>query len=132
MPRLTPLSVALPALALIAFGCGNPASPAVPTVNVSIIQGAVAQGPKGFAPNPLVTTVAAGKRVVWTNGDYTDNGYGSVSGGTAHHLISNEGLFDSGNVNPQRSFTFDFPGAGTYQYHCLVHPGMTGTITINP
>jgi plastocyanin len=29
-----------------------------------------------------------------------------------------------------RSFSVTFPTAGTYQYSCLVHPEMKGTVTV--
>lgn len=41
-------------------------------------------------------------------------------------------LADKGTVpNTPSSFTVTFPVAGTYQYHCIVHPEMQGTITVS-
>jgi plastocyanin len=111
---------------LLGLGCSNPATPTVPQPDIAISPGAVALGPGGFTPNPITKTV---HRVTWLNGDYTDPA--DLNGtGTVHHLISDENLFDSGDVGPAGSFSFRFPGPGTYHYHCLNHPTMTGTITI--
>ena len=74
---------------------------------------------------PLTT----GTRVVWANGDYTSDPYGGIAG-TPHQIVSDEGLFDSGMLDPTRAYTFTFPGPGTYRYHCLNHPAMVGTVTI--
>ncbi len=40
----------------------------------------------------------------------------------------------SGIVLPapgQDTVTYTFPNAGTYAFHCLIHPGMDGTVTVN-
>lgn len=111
--------------------CAGASDPGVPDAEVSIIPGAVAQGSSGFTPNPLVRNIADGSRVTWKNGDWVANPAGGASG-TAHYLISDEGLFESGSVPPKQSFSFVFPGPGTYRYHCLNHPTMTGVITIAP
>jgi plastocyanin len=33
-------------------------------------------------------------------------------------------------MNPGATFTRTFPSAGTFQYHCTIHPGMVGTVTV--
>lgn len=112
-------------------GCAGAAEPGVPDAEVSIIPHAVAQGSSGFTPNPLVRSLDDGARVTWSNGDWYANPAGGETG-TPHHLISTEGLFNSGSVPPKHSYSFVFPGPGTYRYHCLNHPTMTGVITIAP
>jgi len=114
---------ALPLCVLLA-GCSEATTPSVPAANISIIPGAVAQGVNGFTPNPLRRDASAGYRVTWVNGDF--NG----TAGTQHWLISDEGRFDTGPLDPSQSFTFTFPHPGTYAYHCKNHLTMTGTITI--
>jgi plastocyanin len=44
----------------------------------------------------------------------------------------NSGLLSDRGVAPNlpSRFTVTFPVAGTYQYHCIVHPEMEGTITV--
>jgi plastocyanin len=35
-------------------------------------------------------------------------------------------------MSPNETFSFTFTTPGTYTYHCSIHPGMVGTIVINP
>lgn len=77
----------------------------------------------GLAFNPTTLTVAAGATVTWRNGS-----------GTSHTVTSNQGspaTFDSDQIGPGATFSRQFPSAGTFQYHCSNHPGMTGTIQVN-
>ncbi|MEA2609963.1 MAG: hypothetical protein QOJ75_2206 [Chloroflexota bacterium] len=68
---------------------------------------------------PASRTIAVGDVVRWT-----------VSG-DPHSATSDTGLFDSGVLNPGGSFQFRFTAAGTYHYHCLVHPEqMFGVIVV--
>lgn len=70
-----------------------------------------------FSPNSL--TVKVGTKVTWTNND-------SVT----HTVTENNGAFNSGDLAPGSSFSFTFSKAGTYSYHCSIHPSMTATITV--
>jgi len=69
-----------------------------------------------FAPSNLVIT--KGSTVTWTNQD-------SVS-----HTITATGIFNSENLNKGQSFSYTFNTPGTFNYHCSIHPSMTGTITV--
>jgi plastocyanin len=71
-----------------------------------------------FSPSPL--TIAAGTTVTWTN-----------KMGITHTVTSDAGLFDSGNLNPNGTFSFTFVNAGTYTYHCNIHSSMTATVIVN-
>jgi hypothetical protein len=62
--------------------------------------------------------VKAGTTVTWVNND-----------DTAHTTTSNNGLWNSGVMAVGASFSFTFSTAGTYPYHCNIHP-MTGTIEV--
>jgi plastocyanin len=75
---------------------------------------------KDFAFNPPNTTVAPGTSVTWVNNDQT-----------AHTATANDGAFDSGTLQPGQSFSFTFDKAGTYAYHCNIHPDMTATVTVS-
>jgi plastocyanin len=68
---------------------------------------------------PATMTVSVGTTVIWTN-----------NGGVTHTVTSNSGLFDSGNLTPGKTFQFKFTSAGSYPYHCNIHSGMTGSITV--
>ena len=71
----------------------------------------------GFSPNAL--TVAVGDTVTWTNNDSVD-----------HQPTADGGAFN-GTASPGGSYKFTFATAGTFPYHCTVHPEMVGTITVH-
>jgi plastocyanin len=70
-----------------------------------------------FAPTAL--TVTAGSTVTWTNKD-----------DEPHTVVSDNGLFRSGAMDTNESFSFRFDKAGTYHYACSIHPRMVGTIIV--
>ena len=72
-----------------------------------------------FAFSPSSLAVRAGTRVTFTNHDMV-----------THTFTANGGLFNSGNVSSGRSYVFTFSTAGSYPYHCQIHPYMTGTVTV--
>ena len=74
----------------------------------------------GFAFSPATRTIAVGDKVTWTNND-----------GTAHTATANGGAFDTGSIAASGgSATITFSKAGTYAYHCTIHPSMTGRIVV--
>jgi hypothetical protein len=50
---------------------------------------------------------------------------------TAHTSTSDQAAWDSGTVAPGGHFSFMFQNAGTFSYHCTIHPGMIGTIVVH-
>ncbi len=74
---------------------------------------------QGFSFDPATVTIDAGDCVTWTNKD-------SVT----HTVTSDEGVFDSGNLSKGGTFEFTFVEPGTYNYHCEIHPSMTGTVVV--
>ena len=73
-----------------------------------------------FAFNPSTITVMAGDTVTWMNTSKT----------TPHTTTSDAGLWDSGQLQPGASFSHAFTTAGTFSYHCMIHPFMMGTVTV--
>ena len=73
----------------------------------------------GLAFNPSALTISKGANVTWTNDD-----------STTHTVTSDTGAFESGNLSPGNSFTHQFNETGTFPYHCTIHTGMKGTITV--
>src|SRR5215831_13923047 len=95
----------------------SPATPPAsvgPSSSVSIPVGAAVLGAAAFAPDAL--TVDAGTTVTWTNTD-----------SVAHTSTSDASGWDSGIVAPGGQFSRSFQTAGTFTYHCAIHPGMVGT-----
>ncbi|GEM_PF-1296172 len=72
-----------------------------------------------FAFTPKTITIARGTRVRWTN-----------TGSVAHTSTSNTGKWDSGTIAPGASFSRVFRRAGTFRYHCSIHPNMKGKVVV--
>jgi plastocyanin len=70
-----------------------------------------------FSPNSL--TVKAGSSVTWANLD-----------DEPHNVVSDAGLFRSGAMDTNESFSFKFDKPGTYHFTCSIHPRMVGTIVV--
>ena len=68
---------------------------------------------------PSQLDVLPGETVLWTN----------VSVRT-HTVTSDTGLFDSGQVESNDRFNFQFNAVGSYRYHCTIHPSITGEIDV--
>jgi len=75
---------------------------------------------QNMAFNPSTITVTAGTTITWTNKD-----------GYAHTVTGDTNLFDSGNIASNGTYTHSFATAGTYSYHCMVHPTMTASVIVN-
>ena len=74
---------------------------------------------KDFTFMPMSMTIKAGSTVTWANKD-----------DEPHTVVSDTGLFRSGAVDTDESFTFKFDQPGTYHYTCTIHPRMVGTIVV--
>ena len=68
---------------------------------------------------PSTKVVDFGTTVTWINKD-----------DVRHTVTSDEGLFDSGNIMPDSTFTYTFDSIGTRSYRCTIHPGMTGVVIV--
>ena len=73
-----------------------------------------------FAFTPPTITVNVGTTVTWTNND-----------STTHHVASDTGVFDSGNMSQNATYSFTFNNAGTFPYHCTIHTYMKGTVIVH-
>ncbi len=104
----------------------EPAGPATHTVDI----------PKGTAvPGceesnacyiPEDITINAGDTVEWIN---VDTAAHTVTGGSPTDGPS--GVFDSSLVMANANYEFTFDDAGSYDYFCMVHPWMVGSVTVN-
>lgn len=48
----------------------------------------------------------------------------------SHTITANDGSFDSGLIEPSRSWQMTFKSPGTIAYHCGPHPNMKATIVV--
>lgn len=97
-------------LAVVAIsGCTSQTQNTANTVNI-----------QNMAFSPSTLNVKVGTTVTWVNRD-----------STAHDVVSDTGLFNSGNLNNGQSYSYTFNQAGSFPYHCGIHPSMTGTIVVS-
>ena len=125
--RLALLSICL----LSATGCGGgssstpaPPSPTAPdpvptgaSASVTIPVGAESLGNRAFMPPEL--SIQTGTTVTWRNTDRV-----------SHTSTSDAAGWNSGTITSGGQFSFTFGTAGTFPYHCAIHPGMTGTVVV--
>lgn len=78
-----------------------------------------------FVPNTL--NVKVGTTVSFVNTDGNSHTVTSVKPGTE----DSDGIFDSGIIKAGKTFTFTFSKPGTYEYICMIHPHMRGTINVS-
>ncbi|HEX6575705.1 MAG TPA: cupredoxin family copper-binding protein, partial [Gemmatimonadaceae bacterium] len=64
-------------------------------------------------------TVAVGTTVEWTNSDPLP-----------HTVTAVDKSFNSGLIQPGKTFRHTFTKAGTFNFYCIPHPFMKGTITV--
>jgi plastocyanin len=93
---------------------------------MAALPAAAADGPasnrivvKDFMFAPVSLTIKAGSSVTWANFD-----------DEPHTVVSDTGLFRSGAMDTNESFSFKFDKPGTYHFACSIHPRMVGTIVV--
>jgi plastocyanin len=72
-----------------------------------------------FSPNRI--TVTAGTPITVVNDD-----------NVTHTFTANRGAFDTGDLNSGRRADVMVARAGTYPYHCEIHPFMKATVDVSP
>ncbi len=114
MKKIVTLLVIPLLIFLVACGGGAPpppsGEPTPPSTGAEVII-------EGFAFQPATLTVAKGGVVTWVNRDSTP------------HTVVGEG-FESPRLNKGDSWSHTFDTPGTFDYHCGLHPSMTGQIVV--
>ena len=75
---------------------------------------------------PSMVTIDIGGEVIWENNDTAAH---TITSGTA--VEGPSGVFDSSLVMAGSSFSHIFDAAGTFDYFCMVHPWMAGTVMVS-
>ncbi len=113
----------------LAIACGGGSSPAAPVVpapgggggggNADVVVTILGQnGANSFSPNPVAVKV--GQTIAWQNGD-----------STTHDVTADAGQFNTGAIAPgTTSAPIMMSAAGSFGYHCSIHPTMVGTVTV--
>ena len=117
--------------ALLAAGCGGGKSPSSsgggtpasssassPATSASPGGGGTAVTIDNFAFSPASVNVKVGQQVTWTNKQGVD-----------HTVTADGGAFDQA-MPSGATFSFTFTKAGTFPYHCNIHPSMHGTVVV--
>ncbi|MFL6483886.1 MAG: hypothetical protein ACJ70Z_04140, partial [Nitrososphaera sp.] len=111
-------------------GGGGAAAPAQPgTTTIAILQGSAVQGSPDFDPDKA--QVPMGNKVIWDNQDTVPH---TATAGTGPQDPNNAKAFDTSIINPgEQSPAVELKGVSQGQsipYHCMIHPYMTGQITV--
>ena len=93
--------------------------PMSPTVPNATPVATTSVGITNFTFGPQVIVVPVGSTVTWTNQDIEQ-----------HTVTALDKSFSSDALNRNQTFTFTFSKPGTYQYECLIHPQMRGTVVV--
>jgi plastocyanin len=104
---------------------GGGAATGGPTIN--ILEGSSIQGSPDYDPEEL--TASAGSEVTVVNQDTLPH---SATSGTGPQDPNSAQLFDTSLINGGESATLSLAQVtpGQYDYYCMVHPYMTGKITV--
>jgi len=73
---------------------------------------------------PSKISIRQGESVTWLN---EDAAFHTVTSGTYENP---NGLFDSGHLDPNESFTVKFEESETFDYFCTLHPWMKGKVIV--
>src|ERR671915_234346 len=94
---------------------------------LTILEGSSIQGSPDYDPDEL--TVAAGSEVTVVNQDTLPH---TVTSGTSPTDPNSAQSFDTSLINGGESATLSLAqvAAGSYDYYCMVHPYMTGSIVV--
>lgn len=129
--RTTTLAALLLAVGMLS-ACGSNSSPSAPTTIPTPPAGGGGGGgaadvtititgmnaDQSFSPSPA--SVRVGQTVAWRNAD-----------SIVHTATADGGTFDTGNIAPGATSTpVMMSAAGTFGYHCRIHPSMVGSLSV--
>ena len=85
-----------------------PPPPAAPDINI-----------QNFTFNPPALNAAVGKSVMVKNLD-----------AATHTWTADDNSWNSNNLATDQTYSHTFTKAGTFAYHCAIHPSMKGTVNV--
>jgi plastocyanin len=103
-------------------------TPGATVTAVSIVVGA-STPTNGQFFSPAEAKSAVGSMVTWTNHDTTIHTV--TSGKSDGKTPTPDNVFDSGLLKAGASYSYVFEKAGEYDYYCMLHPYMTGKVTVS-
>lgn len=135
-----PLTSTLVGAALL-VGCGSytnpmqsnlPGAPPVAANDIDIVAGASTAGAAAFSPNPKTVSLAGAANVTirWVNRDISGVSYNQTA--VVHQIVADNGTsFSSPSLGGNATYSVPLV-AGTYPFHCSIHPTMVGTLNVTP
>ncbi|MGV8084197.1 MAG: cupredoxin family copper-binding protein [Coriobacteriia bacterium] len=103
---------------LLVFGCSSGSPGSSPSDGGGSSAGPGEVTIVDFAFDPVSIEIEKGESVTWTNED------------AEPHTVSGDGGIDSSELGQGESYTKTFDSAGTFNYHCSLHPSMTGQVVV--
>ncbi len=97
------------------------------TGSCTVIAGTVVTMPSGvgensqlnFSPDKITVVIGVNNTVTFQNLDSAN-----------HTVTSLTNIFNSGIIEPGKTWNYTFTTAGNYTYHCLIHPWMQGEVVV--
>jgi glucose/arabinose dehydrogenase/plastocyanin len=74
---------------------------------------------QNYSFSPSSITISKGDTVTWQNND-----------SAIHRIVADDNSFDLGDVSNSGTSKYIFDKAGTYSYHCSIHPEMKGVVVV--
>lgn len=102
---------------LLVFGCSSVSTDS-PERNGGASAGSASVAIKGSAFNPESIEIEQGESVTWTNED------------SLPHTVVGDGGMESDQLSQGDTYTKTFDEAGTFSYHCSIHPDMVGEVVV--
>ncbi len=65
------------------------------------------------------TEIESTDTVIWTNNDTR-----------THHIVGDDGSFESGDLGPAQNYSYKFTSVGIYKYHDAMDPSLNGSIRV--
>ena len=69
--------------------------------------------------SPATLQIGVNTTVIWVNDD-----------NMVHTVTANDGSFNSGDIAPGGRFSYKFATVGGFDYHCIHHSNMVGTVVV--
>ena len=116
---MRPPTLTIVAIGSALFACASPSTQAAKTPTPAVANQVVILD---YKFKPVVVTVPVGGTVTWFNQDIAPH--------TATHRSFGDEAFDSGSLGHEKTYAHTFGHAGRYDYICIFHQGMAGTIVV--
>ncbi len=121
MKKIIPATLILLCVLLAACASPAPTSSAKGTPGIPVTGNEVKVSISGFAFNPATVTIKVGQTVTWTNQDTV-----------AHNVVADDNSWSSPSISQGATYSHTFTSAGTFAYHCSIHPFMKATVIVTP